>query len=160
MLLLYVHCLSCKCLIQGRSQLLKLCNVDDNEWMNEWVWWSGDIPRGNPKCSIKPRPNADLFTINSTRTGLGSNSRLRCGRWAVKSLSYGSGRMRSHGSVAGRGYRLASSNGGAIRYECVDKVVQSSNASVWCAMWISVCPHSSTRRSIISWIKLLSLCVF
>jgi hypothetical protein len=125
--------------------------------MNEWVWWSGDIPNGNPKCSINPRPNADLFTANSTRTGLGPNPRLRCGRWVLKRLSYGSGRIRSHGSVAGRGNRLASSNGGAIRYECVDKVVQSSNASVCCAMWISVCPYYSTRRSIISWVGLLSL---
>jgi hypothetical protein len=114
MLLLYVHCLSCKCLIQGGCQLLKLCKVDDNELMNEY----GDLaifPVEIQSARIKPPPIADLFTTNSTWTGLGSNSRLRCGRWAVKRLNYGSGRMRSHGSVAGRGNRLTSSNGKAIR---------------------------------------------
>jgi hypothetical protein len=113
MLLLYVHCLKCKCLIQGCCQLLKLCNVGDDEWMNEY----GDLAIFSEEIQsacIKPRPNADLFTTNSTGTGLGSNSRLRCGRWAVTRLSYGSGRMRSHGSVAGKGDRLASSNGRAI----------------------------------------------
>jgi len=126
--------------------------------MNEY----GDLaifPEEIQSARIKPRPSADLFTTNSTRTGLGSNSRLRCGRWAVKRLNYGNGRMRSHGSVAGKGNRLASSNGRAIRLECVDEVVQSSNASVWCAIWIYICPYSSTNRNIISWARLFSLCV-
>ena len=78
----------------------------------------GDLPifpEEIQSARIKPRPNADLFTTNSTRTGLGSKAWLRCGRRAVKRLSYGSGRMRIRGSVAGTGDRLALSNGGTIR---------------------------------------------
>jgi len=31
--------------------------------MNKWLWWSADIPRGNPKCSYKT-PTQCRFVYN------------------------------------------------------------------------------------------------